>query len=472
MEIVKDKKEVNVLRGKARKWSGTKGNWANSKKIDVVENKDGNLLFKAHKQKLNIVPVSEADTDFASVLQDLVEFSEILGINKIAVQEKEENRFLIRAIRDCIEVFKDKKIMVSFLKSSEEIKGNKEKKIILNDFHVLPTGGHAGATRMTKNVKKRYHWTGMDRDIRDYVRKCDACQRFKHSIPRMEPMVVTTTASSAFEKFFLDIVGSIDQDLGGFSFILTMQCELSKFVIAVPLTNKEASTVARAFVENFVLRYGIPKEIATDCGSEFLAEVFKKSCKILHIEKLQFTPYHHESIGSLENSHKNLGAFLRTQVAIHKGNWSSWVNFWCFAYNTTIHSETKFTPFELVFGKSCVLPSNLKTNFSEPLYNAENYACELKYRLRCACREARENLVASKEKRVKKFEEKSDTHQYKNGDLVLIKNEQRKKLEQVYNGPYEVIKEIENSPNIILKVKNKEHIVHKNRIKPYVYFLL
>jgi hypothetical protein len=45
--------------------------------------------------------------------------------------------------------------------------------------------------------------------------------------------------------------------------------------MVVPFPNKEAATVARAFVESFVLVYGIPECIATDCGTEFLADIFK-----------------------------------------------------------------------------------------------------------------------------------------------------------------------------------------------------
>jgi hypothetical protein len=91
------------------------------------------------------------------------------------------------------------------------------------------------------------------------------------------------------------------------------------------LSNKSSDTVARAFVEHFVLKYGIPREIATDCGTEFLSEVMQKSCELLQVKQLNSTAYHHESIGALENSHKNLGMYLRTQVAKHQNSWSSWV---------------------------------------------------------------------------------------------------------------------------------------------------
>lgn len=88
--------------------------------------------------------------------------------------------------------------------------------------------------------------------------------------------------------------------------------------------------------------------------------------------------YHHETLGAFENSHKNLGTFLRIHASKHSDSWSSWVPCWCFAYNNSVHTETRYTSFELVFGEQSRLPSNL-TNKIDPIYNFDNYPSELKF---------------------------------------------------------------------------------------------
>nr|CAH7756599.1 unnamed protein product [Callosobruchus chinensis] len=65
---------------------------------------------------------------------------------------------------------------------------------------------------------------------------------------------ITTTASSAFQKIFLDIVGPLPTHSENFKYILTKQCELTKYVEAYPLLHKDSETVAKAFVQNFILR--------------------------------------------------------------------------------------------------------------------------------------------------------------------------------------------------------------------------
>lgn len=338
-------------------------------------------------------------------------------------------------------------------------------RVILNDFHLLPTSGHAGISRMTNNIKRKYYWPGMHRDIVTYVTNCKDCQKQKHSNKKIkEEMVITTTACTSLEKIFLDIVGPLEVDSCGYKYILTLQCELSKFVEAYPLADKSADTVARTFVENYVLRYGVPKEIATDCGTEFMNSTLENVCKLLKVSKINSTAYHHESIGSLENWHKHLGSYLRIQTKNQGINWSTWIPYWCFAYNTSVHTSTKYTPYELVFGKCCRIPSNLSEEV-EPLYVYDDYPMELKYRLQKCNVEARNNLIACKLARKNKTDLNSNTITYSSSDYVLEKNENRNKLSEVFKGPYAVVRDL--GVNVEIMKNGKPCIVHKNRTKMF-----
>lgn len=355
-------------------------------------------------------------------------------------------------------------IKICVIKDVQKVYDRETKQIVLNDFHLLPTGGHAGINRMYNNVKKYYSWIGLRQDVEDFVKKCDDCQRYKHSKLSIEPMTITPTADSAFQRIYLDLVGPLESDVDNNKYILTLQCDLSKFVECYPLKNKEAVTVAQAFVENFILRFGIPDEIVSDQGTEFLASTLTQTCKLLQIKKLNSTAYHHQTIGALENSHKTLGAYLRMQIAKNPTNWSSWIPFWCFSYNTSVHTETRYAPYELVFGKTANLPSNLLREV-DPLYNFDSYPLELKYRLQQACADAKSNLMTSKGKRKTVYDRKSSIVNYKSGDKVLLKNNSGTKMDALYNGPFTVISE--QSPNILLDIENKQVLVHKNRVKKY-----
>lgn len=263
---------------------------------------------------------------------------------------------------------------------------------------MLPTGGHAGINRMYNNIKRYYFWPGMHKDVENFVKRCDECQRYKHFALTKQPLCITTTAKSTFEKVSLNLVGPLPPDHENNRYNLTIQCDLSKFVECCPIPNKEADTVARVFVEKFILRYGICQEILTDRGAEVMADIFRKTCELLKINRLNSTAYHHETLRAWENTHKHFSTFLRMQVSTQPDTSSSWISYWWFAFNNTVHTQTRYTPYELVFGKISNLPSNI-TQVIEPPYSFDEYPNELKYRLQVACDDARNNLMLSKSNR-------------------------------------------------------------------------
>lgn len=246
---------------------------------------------------------------------------------------------------------------------------------------------------------------------------------------------------------------------------MTIQCELSKYVEAYPIPSKDTLTVAKAFVSNFVLRYGIPKAIVTDRGTEFVSSTMNEVCKLLNIDKQMSTAYHHQSLGALENSHKSLRNFLRIQCDENMGSWGYWLPFWTFAYNNTVHTSTTYAPYELVFGKKCNIPTRLTSNVVEPIYNIDNYALELRYRLQLANKDAREKLIADKIKRKCAYDKNSKSTVYEKDDLILLKNETGTKMDRVFHGPYSIVEDC--GPNVKLLKDNKIELVHKNRIKPF-----
>ena len=77
------------------------------------------------------------------------------------------------------------------------------------------------------------------------------------------PMKITTTLEVVWEKCALHIVGSLCQTLEGKRYILTFQDELSKYTLA-PKLQKDALTLYKAFVEEFILKFGIPQMVLAD----------------------------------------------------------------------------------------------------------------------------------------------------------------------------------------------------------------
>jgi hypothetical protein len=94
----------------------------------------------------------------------------------------------------------------------------------------------------------------MKTDVQHYIRVCEKCQKNKMTQchTRM-PLVITDTPSTVFEKCSIDTVGPFSPSGLQYRYILTVQDELSKFLIAIPLEDQTSEQVAKAFVNHVVL---------------------------------------------------------------------------------------------------------------------------------------------------------------------------------------------------------------------------
>ena len=283
---------------------------------------------------------------------------------------------------------------------------------LLNEMHNDPIGGHLGIQKTYSRLKLYVSWPNTSKDIEKYIQSCKVCQLNKATKPHVKaPLQITDTQNQPWDKIYLDIVGPLDLTELGNKYILTCQDNLSKYVIAIPMQNQTAEEVANKFVYEIILRYGIPNEILTDQGSQFLSLVFQNCCKLMKIKNIFASVYHPESNGALERSHKVLVEYLRCFVDKTKSDWDQWIQFACFTYNTTPHAVTKFTPYELLFGRKANIPGSLSKQ-PQPLYNMEDLVQDLRQKFQSAWAQAKENLIRGKEKRNDKVNEKRKEVKY------------------------------------------------------------
>jgi len=109
------------------------------------------------------------------------------------------------------------------------------------------------------------------------------------------------------------------------------QDSLTKFNKAIPIPN----TISKEFVTKIILEHGIPEKILIDQSTNFLSEVFKNTCKLLKINKIQTTAYYPESNNALERSHRTSAEYLRYYVDEEQTDWDEWILFAMFTCNTT-----------------------------------------------------------------------------------------------------------------------------------------
>jgi transposase InsO family protein len=337
---------------------------------------------------------------------------------------------------------------------------------ILKENHDSTIAGHPGINRMLNRIKASYYWKTMRKDIEHYVKSCKLCQINKPLRKcNKAPMVVTSSSTKPFERLALDIVGTLPEaGSQNFKYILTLQDDLTKFSCAYPQVTATSEEVARNLV-HFMALFGIPKMILTDLGTCFTSELFKQITDIFKIKALCSTPYHPQTNGALERSHSTLKEYLKSFVNENHSDWHSYLFTAILCYNTTPHSTTQYTPYELLYGHKPHIPNSLYETSDNLTYN--EYVRALRYRMRFSREKALEYILKSKETSKRYYDSPSHVVSYKVGDLVYLKQHHRlrKALSPIWKGPFKIIK-VDNKHNVTLCINRRHTKYHVNEIKP------
>ena len=236
----------------------------------------------------------------------------------------------------------------------------KLRKEILERFHNHKLAGHQGIEKTLAIIKNKYFWPKMARDIRIHITNCLVCARRKVAGTCKAPLQPMPVAEYVWQRMAIDIVGPVPVSNKGNNNILVMMEYATRFVIAVPLKDTKAQTVARKFIKHVINAEGIPSELLTDQGKNFQSDTMKELCKQLGVKQLRTTAYHPQTDGAVERVNRTIGDMLTTHVYKNPREWDEHLNYVVAAYNRTPHSSTGETPFFLLKGRDALEPTDLR----------------------------------------------------------------------------------------------------------------
>jgi hypothetical protein len=223
-------------------------------------------------------------------------------------------------------------------------------------FHNDPTAAHASKERMLDKVKSQYYWPQMFEDIKEYVSSCDICQR-RGRYKRTEPLH-PIPVGEPFYQIGIDYVGPLPLTKTGNKYIIVAMDYLTKWPEAKPTKEATAETTVQFIYEDIICRHGCPGKILTDRGSHFNNKLLKILTNKFSVKHLLSTPYHPQTNGLVERFNRTLGESLARMSSQHPDQWDEYIAPALFAYRTSKHSNTRVTPFYLVYGREAKLPTD------------------------------------------------------------------------------------------------------------------
>lgn len=336
---------------------------------------------------------------------------------------------------------------------------DKDEQILMVKNHHEGKTNHRGINETLEYLKRNYYWKNMKDFVTNYINQCDICNRSKYGRKKTYvPLMVTETPSKPFQIIHIDIFTFSGRDY------LTIVDAFTKFAQAIFLPGKTAVHVCKALIKYFA-SFGIPENITVDNGSNFNCELVKELLKTHKINVHFTTPSHHESNSIVERFHSTIIEHLRILREVHPDEANSdLMDYAIIGYNNSIHSATKFTPFELTFGHTNLrnpheifLPDTFFTEYV-------NTHCE---RLKHVYENLAETLKAQKEKVVSKTNTLGDENkEFKVNQIVYKINPNiRNKKNKKHLGPYTIVELLDRNRVKIKSDKNKIETIHIKELK-------
>ena len=156
-----------------------------------------------------------------------------------------------------------------------------------------------------------------------------------------------------------DFTGPFKVTKNGNRYLQVIACMFSKFAILVAHPSKETLNAAKGIVHGWCCHYGIPEKLLTDGGKEYQSELMHAMMELLDVERLKTTIFHPECDGQSERDIQTFKKMITAYINEEQSNWDQHIEVLAYAFNSSVHASTGYTPFEAMTGRQPKLPIDL-----------------------------------------------------------------------------------------------------------------
>ncbi|KAK1601965.1 hypothetical protein QYE76_027070 [Lolium multiflorum] len=329
------------------------------------------------------------------------------------------------------------------------------RKLLLQESHGGGLMGHFGREKTYAMLSTHYYWPRMYRDVERLCRRCTTCLQAKSTSNPYGLYMPLPIPYAPWSDISMDFVLGLPRTKHGHDSIFVVVDRFSKMAHFIPChKSDDASHIASLFFREVVRLHGIPASIVSDRDVKFMSYLWKSLMAKFGVKLLFSSSSHPQTDGQTEVVNRSLSTLLRTLVKTNLKSWEDCLPHAEFAYNRAKHSTTARSPFMVVYGFEpptaldiLPLPLHERTNmdFDERTTAIKKLHEETRATIQEHVLRQANRLNAKKKERV--FEE---------GDLVWIHlrkerfpQERNSKLKPRGDGPFKVLKRINNNAYVI-----------------------
>jgi ribonuclease HI len=247
---------------------------------------------------------------------------------------------------------------------------------LMKEIHAGLCGSHIGSrSLMGKVFRQGFYWPKAALDVAESVQKCEGCQKCARDQKQSSSLTQLIQPTWSLQRWGLDLLGPLPPAQGNLKYVVVAVEYFSKWIEVKPLATITSVTVQKFFWQNIVCRFGVPKAITVDNGTQFDAEAFKEFCEQIGT-KIHFASVRHpESNGLVDRANGIIMTGIMKLIFNQpKGKWPDELIKVVWIHNTKKSRSTGFTPFKLLFGDEAITPEEAKAGSIRTVASTEDEA--------------------------------------------------------------------------------------------------
>ncbi|CAF0736468.1 unnamed protein product [Didymodactylos carnosus] len=330
------------------------------------------------------------------------------------------------------------------------------------------TGGHFSTDRIYNKIKHKYWWPNMKNNIKMHIKSCSLCQQYNVSRHKKHGQLKPIPPPDGpFMLVGIDFCGPFKRTPRENLYVLVITDYFTRHITALALPDCTAETTAHALFNNYFCKYGIPAVIISDQGPHFQNILMHNIQKLIGYNHIYSTPYHPQTNGIVERFNSTFVPQISKLQDTQDNNWDEYLQAVVFAYNSGVHKTTKFSPYELLYGRPPRLPIDSRPHHFT-FHKPNDYFEQLKKTLNIYHKAAKENIIQQQQLNKQRYDiHRQDPH-YKLGDRVWMRIfGMRGKLDPKFSLTPKIIIYCNHPTYIVLdEDTNIESRVHVGDLKP------
>ena len=142
---------------------------------------------------------------------------------------------------------------------------------IVEAYHDTPVTGHSGQWKTTELVACNYWWPGMGCYIAKYVKGCDLCNQTKTFLTAPAGKLMPNHIPyHHWQIISVDLIMELPQSHGYDSILVAVECLSKRAHFIATMSDIPSLGVARLFRDGIWKLHGLPKEVISDRGPQFV----------------------------------------------------------------------------------------------------------------------------------------------------------------------------------------------------------